>query len=164
MKATLVVAFLGFNKNSKIIKMEKLNFEQKLALAAGTFILAAILLYSIPINLDYSFSYFFNKENKEKIIELNNKKYSGRMIKSPLKYIRYVFVHPPTSSGDIPRPCYFNESYYSNLNEQGYDFTLDKYEGYKNNQLECIVNNPTNPEFSAREDTLRMLIGKFNSN
>lgn len=164
MKATLVVAFLGFNKNSKIIKMEKLNFEQKLALVVGTFVLAGILLYSIPVNLDYSFSYFFKKENKEKIIELNNKKYLGKMIKGPLNYVHYMFVHPPENLDNLPRPSYFSESYYSNLNEQGYDFTLDEYESYKDDQLEGIVNEPTNSEFSAREDTLRMLIEKYNSN
>jgi len=146
------------------MEKEKLNFEQKLALAVGTFVLAGILLYSIPANLDYSFSYFFKKENKEKIIELNNKKYLGEIIKSPLKYVHYMFVHPPESSDNSPRPSYFSESYYSNLNQQGYEFTLDKYKSYKNNQLESIVNNPTNPEFSAREDTLRRLIEKYNSN
>ncbi len=144
--------------------MEKLNFEQKLALGIGTFVLAGILFYSIPVNLRSSFSYFFSKENKEKIIELNNKKYLGKMTKGPLYYVRYMFVHPPENLDNLPIPSYFSESYYSNLNQQGYEFTLDEYESYKNNQLESIVNDPTNPEFSAREDTLRRLIEKYNSN
>jgi hypothetical protein len=167
MKALLRAELSWVLINIKIMKTEKLTLKEKVVVFVGTAILGSILFYSIPANLENTVSTLLKRENKEKIVKLNNRKYSGKLIAGLNHYDSYIFVYPPMNSKVPPLPATYSEYYLSNKNDRkkpANEFTLDNYRCYRNDQLEVIINHPSNPGFNARQDTLRILIERFNLN
>ena len=146
MKASLVEAFLGF------IKMEKLNIKKKLFF--GIVILS--FGYALFSNFEYSSSVItnlFKKQNIERKVMLNNKKYGGAF-----NGVSYSFVFPDSADISIPNPAIKTIEFY----KSNFDSTLSHYLRIEDN-LELIVDR-NHPEYQARQDTLRMLIQEYNKN
>lgn len=105
------------------------------------------------------------KDDLVKIINYGNKNYSSKKIKWNGN-VFYIFAHPP-DIGQIPPPSDSTDHYTSNFGkeecgEEG--FTLDQFRKDRNNRLEYVVKDTTNPEFNYRQCILKELIKLYNKN
>ena len=147
--------------------MEKLNLREKLIAYGVTAIFGSAILFNFNQVYSTLSVIFANKkqENSVKIINYDNKNYSGEKVKW-INYVLYNFAHPPNTS-EVPFISDSSDYYTSSFGKEEYGeegFTLDKYEKYKNNMLEYIVNDTTHPEFNSRQYILRQLIKSYNRN
>jgi len=128
----------------------KLSLKQKILACC----LVGFFGYGILANIYNSLKLFDNEEIKQRRITLNSKRYLAINEESALDYMIYRFYHPD-SLVEIPKKGH-NFEYYSGIGE-GDNVHFLEYSRFENGEI--ILRDSSRP----RQDTLRMLVEKFNS-
>ncbi len=146
---------------------QKLNPREKL-IATLIVVFFGLALFSNSEQVYSTISSLFKSRSKEntRVITLENKKYQGTLLNGGFDNSGYRFVSPPVEIG-VLKPNISNFEMYVGYMKNGIP-TLNFYQRVSNvdtlNYRLGRDEHQNHPEFQARQDTLEILVDKYNEN
>lgn len=135
-------------------------------MTTGIIMFVGIVNYLIPDISEYASNSLLNlfgkdksskliKKDNKRIIKFNNKDYLVENGIGAFNTRNYTFISPPLNPFLLRPGVLELECYMSNLDNSV--LRLTSYTKYIGDTLEIRIEDPKNPEFNARQDTLEML-------